>query len=242
MKLASPEPLFVVLIDLLGFKSHLYDSEGKHHDGGLENLFKSYFLFDKVIYLSTKAKHLDINSTNSIKVFKHVNYFVASDIVILWANKEYANYLVIAASKVLDIAFSIGVPLRGTLAYGDCIFKPRRNIYIGYPIIEAIEAEKYQEWLGIGVLKNAASHLKGVEPIVEYLVPLKSNKNLRNMPSISHAIAWHWKTKPQELPKRIVAIKKMLRSASDRDKIKYENTLTFINKMPGADCPTRQWT
>ncbi len=152
-----------------------------------------------------------------------VDFIVASDTIMFWAPMEKADYLVAAVARVFLRALGWGAPTRGAVAVGDCILDLKRHILIGYPIVQALEAEKRQNWLGVAVLPDAAANLTGVDCIVPYDVPLKDPLST---PPLRHALAWHW---AEDVPGAAeIYLERLSDVASDSDRAKYDNTGMFV--------------
>ena len=220
------KPIFVAVLDLLGFKRKLLDVSDVPIPGGLEEIYTTYYLFLYASDWSTKVDNIEPGSDENLRhVFGRIGYFVASDTVLLWANDDEASYFVGVVAKLVKTLLEFRVPLRGAISYGNCIIEKDKNIYLGLPIVKAIEAEKVQEWIGVAVLPSAAERLNNHPYVVEYSVPVKSNSSIL----LKHALAWPLADDtPNEPTIRLGDLKNM---APDKDKVKYENALAFVNAL-----------
>lgn len=98
-------------------------------------------------------------------------------------------------------------------------------ILLGLPIVEAIKAEKVQEWIGVAVLTSAAEKLNNHQGIVEYAIPVKPKTSILS----KHALAWHlFDDTPNGPTIRLERLKNM---APNKDKVKYKNALAFVNTI-----------
>jgi hypothetical protein len=226
----DPIPYFVAIIDLLGYKDHLSDENGKHKIQGLTNLYEVYYLLLYVAGKSTKFEGLKLLKNGSIiSINEAVDCIVASDTIMLWEMKEKAEYFVAAVAKLIHGALGFGAPLRGAIAFGDCIIDKSKNIIIGYPIIEACKAEKLQDWIGVGVLREAAINLESVKGLVDYPVPIKRESENYSDININHAIAWNWaEDNPND---SVIYLERQRASASIYNRIKYDNALSFVHSI-----------
>ena len=216
------KPFLVAVFDLLGFTAHLCDESGNPKAGGLSSLYEKYSLFLHVKADAVETRRVELISEEEISVTDfRIPHVVASDTVLMWSTVSDAPHLVRAAAHFVNLALTFSAPVRGALAYGDCIIEPSKGIYIGYPIVEALAAEKAQEWIGIGVLSRAGDVLSGVGGVVEYKVPLKPDRQL----CLSHAIAWHWADDDPTAPG--IRVQRLLQVVSDKHRAKYQNTLAF---------------
>lgn len=222
----KPEPLFIALVDLLGFKNHLWDSSGQKIQDGLGSLYEKYVRLLAAIKHSIEFNGPRFTREHSIEfVDIKVPHLIASDTVLLWSSQVDVEFLIGAVSNLINLGLTFNVPLRGALAYGDCIIDVSKNIFIGYPIVEAIETEKCQNWIGIGVTNNAANLIDNMDGVVKYPVPLQSSFETNKSINISHAIAWHWaepfQNDPDNLAQNIpngpeIRLKRLLNSTRKR--------------------------
>ncbi|MGP8154671.1 MAG: hypothetical protein ACLQBQ_11145 [Smithella sp.] len=225
----KPQPFFVAVADLLGFKRHLWNQERVPLYSSLENLYEIYTLLLHALDWATKIDRFELTPENGIQhVNLKINHFVASDTILLWSVEQEVNYLLGAVANLIGLALGFGAPLRGALSYGDCILDLNRRIFIGYPIVEAIEAEKCQGWVGIAVLSSAAARLNNSGNVVRYDVPIKSSYNKH----IRYAVPWHW---AEEAPNASeIKLKRMLEHADEKDRVKYLNALDFVLAVPST--------
>lgn len=223
----KPQPLFVAIVDFLGFRRHLWNQESEPCPNGLENLYERYFLLLRATDHSKMINRFQLSAKGDIEyINRTVDCFVASDTVMLWSSENEVNYLIIAVANLVNLGLAFGIPLRGAIAHGECILEMNRRIFLGYPIVEAVEAEKCQEWVGIGVLLSAATRLKENPAIVQYPVPLKSSYSKS---SISHAVAWHWAEGIPNGPE--IRLRRMMDMADDDNKVKYQNAIDFVTAI-----------
>jgi hypothetical protein len=76
-------------------------------------------------------------------------------------------------------AVDVGWPLRGALAYGECVLDRDTRTFIGQPIIDAYKTEEIQQWIGASLHRSVHNHpsmgerILRLEDIVAYDVPPK---------------------------------------------------------------------
>lgn len=215
----ASKPHFVVVLDLLGYRQIL-------HEKGLHDLYVLVHFLLHAIEESTRLEGLMLTHENTVEHYDvKISHLFASDTIMLWTDDKNVPYLIGASALLMNKALQFSLPLRGSLAYGDCIFHSERNIHIGHPIVEAIEKEKEQEWIGIGVLRSAAEQLKGHPAIVEYDVPMKEGKA-----PLKHALAWHhWEEVPEGAT---IYLNRLMDSAGKDHCPKYKNTFKFMESFP----------
>ncbi len=224
----DPEPHLVAVLDLLGYRSHLWDLSRQHRAGGLTSLYETYFLLLHAAGWATTIDELQLTDDGRlIAINEAVNFLVASDTLMLWAPPPKMQYLVAAVARLVVGALQFNAPLRGALAYGDCIMEASKEIFIGYPVVEAVEGEKQQDWIGVGVLPGAAVQLTGNAAVVDYQVPMKLQSAI---PPIRHALAWHWaEDSPGDAE---VYLARNRSDAPASDHVKYDNALKFVRSVP----------
>lgn len=121
------KPIFVAILDLLGFTRRLIDDDNVPIPGGLKDLYEKLFLFLHAIDWTTKVDHYELGSDENIRhVSGRINHFVASDTVLLWASDEEALYFVNVVAELVNKALLYGVPLRGAISYGHCIIDKKK--------------------------------------------------------------------------------------------------------------------
>lgn len=220
-----PKAFFVAIVDFLGFKQHLSEHAGTQAAKGLTLLFERYFLMKWAAERVRRIDEIYLISQEEIEVANfELKSEIVSDTIMMWAEADRCAFLIRAAARLMNVALGFGVPLRGAVAYGECIFDDTNRIYLGYPIVEAVEAEKCQDWIGVGVLPSASAHLGNTGLFVEYKVPMKDNSRI---PQIGHAVPWHWE---EENPGAAeIYLLRGLDSAKEcNHRTKYMNTLAFI--------------
>ncbi len=226
MTMLPPPPastlVFVAILDLLGFKATLCDDSGVSRPRGLEELYETYFKLLWAKDLSTRINNFELGQDKNIRhVSGRINNVVASDTVLLWASDDEAEYFVDVVAELVNFALTIDIPLRGAISYGNCIIEKGKNIFLGLPIVEALEAEKIQEWIGIAVLQKAVDKIPNHPRVVEYCVPVKPDTS-----NLNHALLWHWAENTPNAPE--IRLKRLMNMASEKDKLKYENALAFV--------------
>lgn len=123
------------------------------------------------------------SSEGDVFTFTKVHGAYASDSILLWANRTWpeargANteefhrlasnpedgwkYHPIPCDNFLDVCndlmcrgLEVGLPLRGAIAMGEAILDPKRNIFLGQPIVEAARLENGHSLIGASFCKSA---------------------------------------------------------------------------------------
>lgn len=118
-----------------------------------------------------------------------------SDTILLWttpilSEDEGHTATVLAFSRtVADLVlhgFLSGLPLRGAIAYGECLIDEPKHLFIGQPIVDAYELETQQKWIGVAIHPNAEAGLAQLLGwdlpticLCEYSVPMKQTAQVK---------------------------------------------------------------
>jgi len=103
----------------------------------------------------------------------------------VFSPRSYSSFLRAAA---LDIDW----PLRGAIAYGECVMDRNTRTFIGQPIIDAYELEESQKWIGTAFHESVVNHSslkKGIlqlDEVIQYNIPVKAG-----IKSTSYALNWY---------------------------------------------------
>lgn len=226
-----PQPYFVALLDLLGYASHLYDGDRHRGPRGLESLYETYFLLLHALQSETNLAWLELDPNGDgriVPISEVVSHQVFSDTILLWAPPDKARFLVVSICRLMLHALARGAPLRGALAFGDCILDEPKGILLGYPMVDAARAERSQDWVGVGVLPEAAACLSGHPAIVAYPVPMKATASGQTL-RLEHAVAWHY---AEETPFAAATYLERLASVAPSDAAaKYQNAIAFVRAV-----------
>ena len=151
---------------------------------------------------------------------------IFSDTILFWCNDEWeaVQTLIGGAAYLVAAAIDMRWPLRGALAYGECVLDRASRTFIGQPIIDAYEVEQSQEWVGAAVSSSVIAHpllgtpISRLEDVVEYSVPVKPKCQQLNY-------ALHW------CPYSSLAREQLetMKAAAPEDKKRYyENALKYV--------------
>lgn len=153
----------IAILDVLGFKSHLE----KCSVTGVYNLIIKFIriciphIISRIEYDYRRLERYANLETRAISL-KVINI---SDSLILYVDHELDWFtqeheietISLATAMLLNISLAHGIPLRGAIAFGDCIINEDENVFIGKPFVEALKDEKRQEWVGAIFSKSAES-------------------------------------------------------------------------------------
>jgi hypothetical protein len=131
-----------------------------------------------------------------------------SDTILVWTapvrfEDEGHVAQVLAFSKTIaDLVlhgFISGLPLRGAIAYGECLIDESKHLFVGQPIIDAHELEAQQEWIGVAIHPSAEGGIAQVlgwwVPMIcvcEYPVPMKQTATAKPDLAIDWTFGMQW--------------------------------------------------
>jgi hypothetical protein len=82
------------------------------------------------------------------------SYF--SDTIVFWCpyHPRHLQSLCYSMMEVLCRSIEIGLPLRGAISVGEAILSKERGHFVGKPVVNAVDAEKVQQWIGVTLSKD----------------------------------------------------------------------------------------
>jgi len=144
-------------------------------------------LRDRVVGALVSAAHSAEQIVNrdlsraSFSAMEKLRWACFSDTVILWlptgkrTPSDTVESLVYTSQLLLARTMWLKVPLRGAIAYGECVVSQDPVYYLGKPVLEAYDMEKAQEWAGAVLAQSASGQLdSGCSRTVTYDVPTKT--------------------------------------------------------------------
>jgi hypothetical protein len=222
--LPDMDKYFCCLLDVLGFSN-------KVRGIGLGEMDRLYqLLADKVKKISG-AMALVPDVSGHIGVCSRdfeSHYF--SDTILVWTKAlgdPTARLFTELVAELICDGIEIGLPLRGTITFGEMIANKITNTYIGLPIIEAAETEKAQAWIGVSFGRSVATDRAPLH--ADTILPFRSHyKKPENKQLNSVVVDWprQWRQgkRPINLRNLVSAL-----NTSPEHSLYYENTLRFID-------------
>lgn len=220
----------VAVLDLLGYRNFLGD-EGRPGSKRLTELYETMFMWLTSVERGRRFDHFSLTAAGEIvRINEVIDFIVASDSIMLWTPLEKADFLAAAVARIFLRALGWGAPLRGAIAAGECIMDIERHILIGHPIIDVVNAEKCQNWLGVAVLPDAEGQLTRLPEVVMYDIPV--HKSCQSS-ALKYALAWHWY---EEVPNAAqIYLDRLRPSVNESYRAKYDNADTFIRSAQQND-------
>ena len=143
---------FVAFIDILGFRNLLlrspnlvefwqkYTSVFKPLENEIQTLGIKHTLFSDSLFLSVENRSPD----------------------------EQLKSLLRFSRRLLGRSIASKLPIRGAISYGRVLW--RGDVVVGIPIIEAVDYEKMQDWIGIMLAPSSISYLFDNEELIDDLL------------------------------------------------------------------------
>lgn len=178
----QPRQSFVALFDVLGFKNRVAHSD-------LQALVSEYRHF---VNTQTWATTIPVASRRGVHQWR-VGDAIFSDTILLWCDDAWdaVQTLLTASASLIASALDIGWPIRGGLAYGNCVLDRQTLTFIGQPIVDAYYTEQSQVWVGAALHQSVIDHptlgrsILRLEDVIKYSVPTKFRS-----PTLEYAIHW----------------------------------------------------
>ena len=124
------------------------------------------------------------------------------------------------------------LPIRGAISHGELIFGHDNKILMGKAFLESYEYGEDQNWIGLILTPSASMKLKSIN-----LDPLRHGFINRDIPLRKFSIF-----DENVYAYRFIKLKEMLQKASGKEKVKYLNTIKFIDKHYIVHSTTSQCT
>ncbi len=217
---------FVGCFDVLGFKRYVTSTP-------LDTILEAYerLLRDAQYFTEIPVAKLYRKGGGRVDV-ERVPYQIFSDTILIWSagsGGEHIQNFLQSCCCLVAASIRVGLPLRGGVAFGECLMDPPGGRYVGKAIVDSHETEKIQEWIGIGLHESCfaspiGKNLAKFEDVIAFEVPVKEKA-----PAIEHTLRWHGYSD--------VNIEELLRgllaraSGAQEAETKIRNTLTFCRNV-----------
>ena len=164
-----------------------------------------------------------------------IGYFVFSDTFIFFSKSDQVNDypgLMSASKSLIRKAISMGLPIRGAISYGDCVFGHENKVLMGKAFLESHEYGEDQNWLGLILTPSATKELQLHElhpqrhGFVNKDIPLREFSSESEFVYAYTFINGSTNFECPLLPK----LEELKRFAPEIAKEKYINTINFIKK------------
>jgi len=211
---------WIAHFDILGFKSII-----KNESASLSvNIVKSKL--DQVIEKLKK---------DTSDFGKNVEYLFYADTFIIYSKSDRISCypeLIRVSKNFINTCIYKKLPVRGAVSFGDISFRHDKRILMGKAFLESYVYGEDQNWLGLLLTPSASKELlqNGLEPsrhgFINRDIPLRKYSIFDDSIYAYCFINGSTNFQCPLLP----ALNEMMHMAPAKDKIKYENTIKFIEK------------
>lgn len=236
---ASPKPevesleqelYLVALFDVLGFSALVAEKGG-------EALLETYQeLIAKAVlntnYTGFGRIKVGPNQYGVGGFYAPVNYTYFSDTIMLWTTRQFTHVSPFLAKcgDLICEALKIGMPLRGSICFGEAVMHKPSHTFLGSAIVEASDIEKNQRWIGatlgtgfmLNDVKEALSETLVVPLFCEHFKP----EMKLTLPYLTLDWVGRWRAKAN--PDLIATLDAMKAKAPEKNKPYYDNTIAFV--------------
>lgn len=241
-KESSEQSLYLVaLFDVLGFSNLVLEKGSKaildtyQELMNLTVLSKNYTAFERI--------KVGFNNYVMGGTYTPIKYSYFSDTIILWTtnNATHVSSFLAKCADLICEALKIGMPLRGSICFGEGILNKSTNTIVGGALVEASNIEKNQKWIGATLGETfVLQELKDVmsETLV---VPLFCEHYKDEMKVAFPYLTLDWITrwKEKKFPDIISVLEKLKSIAPEKNKIYYDNTINFVKYTELDDVHSR---
>jgi hypothetical protein len=167
--------------------------------------------------------------------------YIFSDSIILVADGEDSLSflkLLVQAWRFMQVSLSLGIPIRGGIAFGEMYLDPKKGICLGHALTKAYQLEEKQNWIGIAVdpsVESAYADLFSMAKsntsilgalLLKYPVPFKKG-NATEL----HTVNWRWNLIVEK------GTRSLFSSSTDEEiSLKVNNTLAYARKVRESRC------
>ena len=172
----------VAMMDVLGFNSRTKDLDlAEARDTVIGPLFMAAANTQKIV----------MEDLRRVPVEFPLEYLFFADTVVLYlpcaADTFFDNRslvlesMVFACSIMTATSIWLNIPLRGAIAYGECIICRNPLYILGKPFLEAHELELKQNWAGVSLCSSAERYwtARFGQQVVSWEIPLKCGPTQR---------------------------------------------------------------
>lgn len=214
----------VAVLDILGFKQLVVSKDIEEINTLMQELITTARQATRIDF-KVRIRSVGVNSISSTPLVE-LNYFIFSDTIIIWRDLETEvfeiedennevnepqielvgtngftvfNQFCIGVHRFIEEAMVKKIPLRGGIAFGECIIdideEGRDNKFIGQLIVDAYLLSEAQDWIGIVFHSSCLKFLEEIpEPRVkEYSkIPFikKRLKKIKNGKQTNYSLEW----------------------------------------------------
>ncbi len=211
-------------LDVLGFSNLVKQT-------GLDALYEKYQkLISAADQEQVDSAFFSSRSGRPYFGYQKIEATYFSDTIIFWCPYDIHHLEVLAncIKEVICRSIELGLPLRGAISVGKAKLNTEEKVFIGKPVVNAVEAEKVQRWIGVTLANSfrAEPYNSGFKAdcFLHYEKHLKSGGLSEVTPLV---IDWPRKWRATREQSLIDAIKQ-LNTEPEFEKY-YTNTIDFVS-------------
>ena len=211
---------WIAHFDILGFKSIIGNNSNS---------------LNLVILRETISDVIDRLKKRVAKFDENVDYIVYADTFLIYSKTNKINDypgLISASKELIRYCISKSLPIRGAISYGEITFGHNRKILMGKAFLESLVYCEDQNWLGLILTPSASKKLKECD-----LDPRRHGFINKDIPMRKFSIfdakifAYYFINGSSNFKCPLLSfLEDMKKSAPQIEKVKYENTIKFIEK------------
>ena len=209
---------WVTHFDILGFKSKIE-----------ENSLSVEILKDSISHILSELNE-------DTDVFEGIECIFYADTFLIYSNSDRIKYfhgLLRTSKNFIKRCISSRLAVRGAIAFGELIFGHHKKIILGEAFLESYEYGEDQNWLGLILTPSATKELSknDLHPnrneFVNQGIPMR--KKIPNSKNEIYAYDFGASKTNYEC-NMLPILEEMKRYAPKKQKIKYSNTIEFIQR------------
>jgi hypothetical protein len=236
---------YVAHFDMLGFKNAI-----------LRNVDEAWGALSDLRDCMDRILNIDIQDLSSGQIISdRIRAYIFSDSILVFSlgnsPADLKSILMLITQLFASCLASSG-PLRGGISYGEFFFNPDLHLFCGEPFVKAYQIAERAQWSGIVVDDIVAEHFyrkninlssHGTPALTQWDVPVKPCGNQRHW-----VVNWpklfknnFRKNIPICVAQYYLAFERLFGAYKDLPenvRIKYENTVGFINTVGAASVTT----
>ncbi len=221
---------FVAFLDILGFKDRVFRDN-------LKTIRKDLLSFRKIIdEIEQFPKNIKTDPDNPFLITGKVIPVIFSDSILLVSSNDTGIsffYTAFRTQQIIERAISLGLPIKGAIAFGDQTAYTTKSLYFGKPLIDAFELQ------GEILLYTAALHHTAEQRIKELNSPdissFISPLFIKYKTPLKQGTVNHYLLKINESDKLISQLHEFYNTLSGSKRCYPDNTLSFLNSIKNIE-------
>lgn len=211
--------------------------------GSYQKVYKYYSLLSKLcseeeIPIAFSRLPGTRSESNRILLSCSLHHAYFSDTFIIWIeinddDEQFGLDLQGFYEKCMEIfieSIKQRIPLRGAIAKGLAIMDEENKLFLGKPIVDAVKAEKQQNWMGIGFTASCQQmHIEEARLCLPYTKHIKKKANIQSEVQplfVNCVLDWPKYWRETESQSVVPIIEEM--NQDEQFSSYYDNAVTFV--------------